>query len=352
MSKDIKVRVSTMDGEKRGVETPTDVRVDEFIKELCDALNLPKTDFAGNPVVWRIDDKDTDRTLDGLKVLESQGVKEGHRLSLIRATVAGCFPETTQVLLATGNTEAIGRIKSGDSILAYDMYTCSYLSSPVEGIYQQTYSEKLIFNNQLTTTADQHLLLANRCGWRQADDIKIGDVLLKFPFVEAKITDIQMEKIPISMFSLTLRYPRCLIVDGFVARDLIGKQQFLPRAVDVFLSSAVADKDEAKIILDTLEKEERTVFWAEKNIDAGDNWEKGIKEALRNCRNFWILVTPNSLHSEWVITEWATAWALDKKIVPILFRCRPEDLPKRLQSYQCVDFHQIEKAVRSIQKVN
>jgi len=123
-------------------------------------------------------------------------------------------------------------------------------------------------------------------------------------------------------------------------------------AVDVFLSYAIADKDEARMVFDILMKEEKTAFLAERSIEAGDFWEDRIKEALKNCRYFWILVTPNSLHSEWVITEWATAWSLDKKIVPILFRCKPEDLPKRLQSYQCVDFHQIEKAVRSIQKVN
>ncbi len=122
------------------------------------------------------------------------------------------------------------------------------------------------------------------------------------------------------------------------------------RTLDVFLSYAVKDTDEARIIFDKLRKENITAFQAEKSIKAGEIWEERIKEALRSCRNFWILVTPNSLNSEWVITEWAAAWALNKRIVPILLRCGPEDLPKRLQSYHSIDFHHIDDAIETIKE--
>lgn len=86
---DIKVKVVTMGGEEKDIETPTDIKAEDFIKELVTALQLPLTDPEGQPVSWRIDDKDTGKTLDGAKTLEENEVKEGHRLSLIRATVAG-----------------------------------------------------------------------------------------------------------------------------------------------------------------------------------------------------------------------------------------------------------------------
>ena len=89
MAAEIKVKVTTMGGEEKDIETPTDIKADEFIKELVTALSLPVTDAEGNPVSWRIDDKDTGRTLDGSKTLDENGVKDGHRLSLIRATTAG-----------------------------------------------------------------------------------------------------------------------------------------------------------------------------------------------------------------------------------------------------------------------
>ncbi|MFL6211938.1 MAG: EsaB/YukD family protein [Pyrinomonadaceae bacterium] len=86
---DIKVKVITMGGEEKDIETPTDIKADDFIKELVIALNLPLTDAEGHQVSWRIDNKDTGRTLDGSKTLDENEVKDGHRLSLIRATVAG-----------------------------------------------------------------------------------------------------------------------------------------------------------------------------------------------------------------------------------------------------------------------
>jgi hypothetical protein len=157
------------------------------------------------------------------------------------------------------------------------------------------------------------------------------------------VTEVRREETVCQMLSLTLNHQLCMVVEGFVVRDLIGKQAYIPRTVDVFLSYSAADKDEARAVFDILESHGRTAFLAERSIAAGEFWEDRVKEALKNCRNFWMLVTPNSLQSEWVTTEWATAWALDKRIVPILFRCRPEELPRRLQSYQCVDFHQVEQ---------
>ena len=85
----IKVKVLTMEGEEREIETPADLKVGEFIKELASALYLPLTDSEGRPVVWCVDDKNTGRTLDLAYTLNENGVLEGHRLSLIRATVAG-----------------------------------------------------------------------------------------------------------------------------------------------------------------------------------------------------------------------------------------------------------------------
>jgi len=57
--------------------------------ELLLALNLPRVDAESHPISWRLDNKDTGRTLEGDKTLGENGVKAGHRLSLIRQVVAG-----------------------------------------------------------------------------------------------------------------------------------------------------------------------------------------------------------------------------------------------------------------------
>jgi ubiquitin-protein ligase len=84
-----KVRIFTQGGDEHDIETPLDIRVTEFIDELALALNLPKTDAESRPVSWRMDNKDTGRTLEGERTLEENGVRHNHRLSLLRQVVAG-----------------------------------------------------------------------------------------------------------------------------------------------------------------------------------------------------------------------------------------------------------------------
>jgi hypothetical protein len=86
---DIKVSVVTIGGEKHDVEVPPDIKAEDFIKELISALKLPITDAEGHTISWRLDNKDTGRTLDAGRTIDENGVREGHQLMLIRATTAG-----------------------------------------------------------------------------------------------------------------------------------------------------------------------------------------------------------------------------------------------------------------------
>jgi uncharacterized ubiquitin-like protein YukD len=88
MAAKVNIKVFTIGGEERDVEAPLSIKTEEFIKELVIALRLPLTDAEGHQLNWRVDNKDTGATLDPDKTLEENRVKEGHRLMLIRATVA------------------------------------------------------------------------------------------------------------------------------------------------------------------------------------------------------------------------------------------------------------------------
>lgn len=89
MAAEIKVTVKTIGGETNEVEVPLDIKAEDFVKELVAALKQPTTDAEGHTIVWRIDDKDTQRTLDGGKTMEENGVRAGHLLLLLRSTTAG-----------------------------------------------------------------------------------------------------------------------------------------------------------------------------------------------------------------------------------------------------------------------
>lgn len=115
---------------------------------------------------------------------------------------------------------------------------------------------------------------------------------------------------------------------------------------DIFLSYATADSEEAKRLHDLLTAAGRRVFMAPKVLMPGDDFAEEIRLALIGARELWLLLSPASAKSEWVISEWGAAWALGKRITPILHRCPPEALPARLARFQCTDLHRVGDLLR------
>ena len=86
---DMNLEIFMQGGDTHKVEAPPDMRGEEFIRELINGLRLPTTDNEGHQISWRVDNKDTGRTLDQARTLEENGVREGHRLTVIRQVTAG-----------------------------------------------------------------------------------------------------------------------------------------------------------------------------------------------------------------------------------------------------------------------
>ena len=114
---------------------------------------------------------------------------------------------------------------------------------------------------------------------------------------------------------------------------------------DVFMSFAAANQSEAARIQALVTSAGGKIFLSAKTLEPGDDFADVIRNALRASRELWMLVTPESLRSEWVMTEWGAAWALGTRIVPILLRCSPAQLPDRLKRLQCLDLHDIDRYV-------
>ncbi|PZV24981.1 MAG: hypothetical protein DCF18_01220 [Cyanobium sp.] len=117
---------------------------------------------------------------------------------------------------------------------------------------------------------------------------------------------------------------------------------------DVFLSYSSANSSEAGQISNAITNSGKKAFMAEKDIQPGHDFEEVIRMALKGSREVWLLVSPSSIKSEWVTTEWGAAWALEKKIVPILFRSDVSSLPDRLKRLHCVDFHCYNDLINSL----
>jgi hypothetical protein len=118
-----------------------------------------------------------------------------------------------------------------------------------------------------------------------------------------------------------------------------------PPNFDVFLSYSSRSSSEAKSIADLITSASGKVFMAEKSVEPGENFEDRIRDAISGSQEVWILLTPDSLSSDWVASEWGAAWVLRKSIIPIILRCEIKNLPIRYQRLQCIDFHRIGELV-------
>lgn len=120
---------------------------------------------------------------------------------------------------------------------------------------------------------------------------------------------------------------------------------------EVFISYASADNKEALMIYEAVLKAGGKAFLASKNINWGEDFADKIRTALTASKELWLLVSPTSLKSDWVLSEWGAAWALRKTVIPILHQCSVNNLPDRLQRLQCIDFYRYQELINDKIKV-
>jgi hypothetical protein len=71
-------------------------------------------------------------------------------------------------------------------------------------------------------------------------------------------------------------------------------------------------------------------------IKAGDEWIVAIESALSRCDSMVVIMTPDSIASDYVRAEWIRFLKLQKTIVPILYK--PCDIPFLLDAKHWIDF--------------
>jgi hypothetical protein len=109
----------------------------------------------------------------------------------------------------------------------------------------------------------------------------------------------------------------------------------------VFISHSSLDTEFVeREIIPLLTRDGVEVWYSKENIETAAEWEKQIKLALGACDWFLVVLSPNSVVSDWVQSE--VDWALDRrkgKIIPVLYQdCDPTELHLRLRLIQHIDF--------------
>ena len=122
-----------------------------------------------------------------------------------------------------------------------------------------------------------------------------------------------------------------------VAERLLSRKilDMAPDRIDVFLSYSSEDSAIASEMAEDFEALDLRCFMAEKDLMAGTVWQEKIREALQYSRVGVILVTPNSISSNWIMCEAGAFWSLNKPLAPAIMHASIHELPEVISTYQC-----------------
>lgn len=107
----------------------------------------------------------------------------------------------------------------------------------------------------------------------------------------------------------------------------------------IFISYSKKDKEFANRLADDLSKRGFKV-WIDRSIGGGERWRESIESNLKDSNDVIIVVSPNSMNSDWVRHEGSLAYGWGKKLYPVLL-ANVETLPPWLEEYQWVSFTNI-----------
>lgn len=103
----------------------------------------------------------------------------------------------------------------------------------------------------------------------------------------------------------------------------------------IFISYSRRDLNFVKQLAKDLQQAGNQVWYDLSSLDGGDRWGREIQNAIRQSDVFLLVVSPNSVESEWVEKEFLYASNLQRRIIPLLYQAC--DLPLWLLNIHFVD---------------
>ena len=104
----------------------------------------------------------------------------------------------------------------------------------------------------------------------------------------------------------------------------------------IFISYSRKDINFARKLAEDLEKAGYDVWWDISDLRGGDDWVRLIPDAIQASDFFIVVLSPDSIASEWVRKEYTQALSLRKKVIPLMFR--RSGIPFALNTINYVDF--------------
>lgn len=104
----------------------------------------------------------------------------------------------------------------------------------------------------------------------------------------------------------------------------------------LFISYSRKDIDFVRKLAGDLEKAGYDVWWDITDLRGGDDWVRMIPSAIESSDRVIVVLSPNSIISEWVEKEYTQALSLHKKIIPIMLAAC--NVPFALNTINYVNF--------------
>lgn len=119
----------------------------------------------------------------------------------------------------------------------------------------------------------------------------------------------------------------------------------------VFISYSSKDSEVARQLYSFLQMAGAEPFLAEIDLPPGVKWKEEILDALRNSPWVFFLATPNSCPSQAVAHEIGASLVLKKKLIPLMWKVTPKQLPPWVDDTQAVDLRDSSKVVQLIKQI-
>jgi len=84
-------------------------------------------------------------------------------------------------------------------------------------------------------------------------------------------------------------------------------------------------------------------FLDEKDIRGGDRITERVRAEITRCDEMLIVFSSASQQSDWVKAEIGAAWVLGKRIVILLDKLSPRDIPQIVSDYKAFDLNDAEQ---------
>jgi len=120
----------------------------------------------------------------------------------------------------------------------------------------------------------------------------------------------------------------------------------------VFISHSKKDRWIAKQMATLIEEEGREygakTFLDEKDIAGGESIPESIRRNIQECDEFLVLLSRYSIDRPWVLIEIGAAWVLERRIIAIIDKVTPEEMPDIITPYKAIDLNSFEEYLEQL----